>query len=134
MGPFGDGWTSDDVDKVLVKGDPLEVLYVPIIVGMNAPDCGIEWAQSICQRLTLHPSQQIRANAVLGLAHIARTTRQLNLDLALPAIQRALTDREFPVRQTAAEVVADIKVFMKSQFANHPLASSLSVTGDEGDA
>ncbi|EHR70695.1 hypothetical protein BurJ1DRAFT_1837 [Burkholderiales bacterium JOSHI_001] len=133
MGPFRDGWTSDDLDRVLANGDPVEVLYVPIVVGMNAPDCGPEWAQTICQRLTLHPSGQVRANAMLGLSHIARTTRRLNLDLALPAVQRALNDPELQVRQTAREVVADIRVFMNGEFASHPLAYSLS-TADAGDA
>jgi hypothetical protein len=89
MGPFRDGWTHENVLAVLAKDDPLEVLYAPIVVGMNAPDCGAAWAQGICQRLAEHPNTQVRANAILGLSHIARTCRALDLDLALPAVQRA---------------------------------------------
>jgi len=35
MGPFFDGWTEADVDVILARGNPEELLYVPIVVGMN---------------------------------------------------------------------------------------------------
>jgi hypothetical protein len=36
VGPFDAGWTEEDVDAVLRRNDPDELLYVPIVVGMNA--------------------------------------------------------------------------------------------------
>ena len=44
-GPFNDGWTIADVNAVLERADPIELLYVPITVSMNSPDCG--WSQSV---------------------------------------------------------------------------------------
>jgi hypothetical protein len=134
MGPFNDGWTNEDVIAVLDRGDPTEVVYVPIVVGMEASACGPEWAQTICQRLSFHPARQIRSNAFLGLSHIARTTKCLNLDLAIPALERALADTESQVRGTAREVVEDLKVFMGEEFASHPAARSLLTRVEDSDA
>jgi hypothetical protein len=125
MGPFADGWKHEDVDAVLVRADPAEVLYVPIVVGMNAQEAGCEWAQTICHRLTSHAAAQVRANAILGLGHIARTCRQLNLELAIPAIERGLRDETFAVRQNAREVTAELQVFLGTHFNQHPLSANL---------
>jgi hypothetical protein len=125
MGPFADGWKHEDVEAVLVRADPAELVCVPIVVGMSAHDAGCEWAQSICHRLTCHTAAQVRVNAILGLGHIARTCRQLNLDLAIPAIERGLHDEVLAVRQNAREVTADLQVFLGTHFNQHPLSARL---------
>ena len=40
MGPCTDGWTKDQVLQVLQDGRPADLLYVPVVVGMSAPDSG----------------------------------------------------------------------------------------------
>jgi hypothetical protein len=112
MGPFSDGWNETDVEAVIEHGDPRELLYVPIVVGMNAAACDRDWAESICLGLAEHPDFTVRGNAILGLSHIARTCRALNLAKAIPAIQRALSDQNPYVRGHAKDVASDLKVFL----------------------
>lgn len=92
MGPFPTEWTEADVEIVIQRGDPEELLYVPIVVGMNADFCEPGWAEKICLQLASHPHFNVRGNAILGLGHIARTCRALNLELAVPVIALALHD------------------------------------------
>jgi hypothetical protein len=73
MGPFDAGWTEEDVDAVLRRNDPDELLYVPIVVGMNAASREPGWAEEICLALAQHPHFNVRGNAILGMGHIART-------------------------------------------------------------
>lgn len=49
MGPFRDGWTDADVVRVIARGDPAELLYVPIVVSMDPT--GRVWAEQVCLRL-----------------------------------------------------------------------------------
>ena len=112
MGPFKDGWTKEQVVSVIEHDDPDEVLYVPIVVGMSAPECGAEWAQSVCLRLSQHESDQVRANALLGLGHIARTSQDLQQLTAAAAISRGLLDTSPLVQGYAQDAAADIRHFM----------------------
>ena len=56
MGPFHDGWTTDDVEAVMARGEPHELLYAPIVASLNAADCPPGWAESLCVRLAAHPA------------------------------------------------------------------------------
>jgi hypothetical protein len=112
MGPFADGWSKQEVEAVVARNDPADVLYVPIVVGMNAPDCGREWAEAICFELATHPHFNVRGNAILGLAHIARTCRALNTEKAVPLIAEAMLDLSEYVRGHAADAAADLQVFL----------------------
>jgi len=112
MGPFGDGWTEADVEAVIARGSPDELLYVPIVVGMNAPDCDRTWVESICFKLAEHPHFNVRANAILGLGHIARTCGDLNLDRAIPLISRALSDEHEDVRAHANNAACDLQMYL----------------------
>jgi hypothetical protein len=112
MGPFSDGWSNADVEAVLQRDDPDQVLYVPIVIGMNAPDCGREWAEEICFRLAAHPAPTVRANAMLGIGHIARTCRELNVEAASQVLVSGLRDADASVRNYAAEAVSDLQVFL----------------------
>lgn len=112
MGPFTAGWTEKDVKAVIARGDPSELLYVPIVVGMHALDCEREWAEEICFSLANHPDCNVRGNAILGLGHIARTCRALNLERAIPVISQALADLDPLVRGHADDVASDLEVFL----------------------
>lgn len=113
MGPFEDGWSKEDVESVLERGVPSELLFVPIVVGMAAHDCGANWAQSVCLRLSGHHDERVRANALLGLGHIARTARQLRIEAAAAAIRAGLRDDSALVRGQAEEAASDVRVFLR---------------------
>jgi len=113
MGPFSQGWTEADVEAVLVRGDPAELLYVPIVVGMNAPRCEQAWAERVCFELAGHPNFNVRGNALLGLGHIARTCRQLDLSRAMPLIARRLQTRTI----TSAAMRTTLRATCRSTWA-----------------
>lgn len=112
MGPFVSGWTKLDVEAVIARDDPSELLHVPIVVGMNAADCGREWAETICFRLAGHSHFNVRGNAILGLGHIARTCRALNTAVAIPLISAALSDPHEHVRGQASNAADDLQTFL----------------------
>ena len=117
MGPFAEGWTIEEAEAVLARDEPGELLYVPIVAGMNAPDCGREWAESVCFRLAGHPDFNVRANSILGIAHIARTCGNLNTEDAIPIVADALNDSHEYVRGIAADVADDLKMYLDLNIA-----------------
>lgn len=123
MGPFSPDWTERDVETVLERADPQELLYVPIVVGMNAADCEREWAEGVCLRLAAHPHFNVRGNAMLGLGHIARTCRALNTRAAVPLIASALQDEDEFVKGHAMSAAEDLRMYL-----------GVVVPGMDGDA
>ncbi|MCZ7571617.1 MAG: hypothetical protein M5U01_23965 [Ardenticatenaceae bacterium] len=71
------------------------------------------WAMGICLRLARHSDAVVRGNAVLGLGHIARIHRQLDLELVRPVVVGALADDDEYVRGQAESAVDDIEFFLK---------------------
>ncbi len=65
MDPFADGWTEAAVEHVLQRGDPAELRYVPIVVGMGAADVDPHRAEAVCLGLVGHPDETVRGNAIL---------------------------------------------------------------------
>lgn len=112
MGPFASGWTEADVEAVMARGDRGELLYVPIVVGMNADSCDREWAEAISLRLVTHAHFNVRGNAILGFGHIARTCRALNTAAVVPVIAAALQDDHEFVRGHAASAAEDLGVYL----------------------
>jgi len=114
MGPFLDGWSNENVEAVLLRGDPEELLCVPIVVGMYAPACGAEWAEQVCVRLSSHPSLTVRGNALLGIGHIARTCLELRDVRSVQAVQQGQHDPGPYVRGHSEDAKSDIEHFLKS--------------------
>lgn len=109
MGPFADGWDEAKVEAVLTRADPDELLYVPIVVSLDPPDCA--WSFNICRTLASHADPRVRANAILGFGHLARTCGDLERDIA-PLIEAALDDSEWDVRAKANDAAHDINHFL----------------------
>jgi hypothetical protein len=109
MGPFTDGWDETKVEAVLARGDPEELLYAPIVVSLDPPDCA--WSFNICRTLATHADPRVRGNAILGFGHLARTCGDLQRDVA-PLIEAALNDPEEYVRHHANDAAHDINHFL----------------------
>ena len=110
MGPFQDGWTEADVEAVIARGDPSELLYVPLVVSLDPP--GRVWAEQVCLRLATHPDPNVRGNAIEGFGHLARIFRSLNRRLVEPVVQAGLLDPDGWVRAKAENVAGDIEWFL----------------------
>lgn len=112
MDCFADGWTEKDIEAAIERNNPDELLRVPIIVGMNAPDCEQAWAENVCCSLCEHPHFNVRGNAILGLGHIARTCRKLDLDRAVPLISNAFNDPHEYVRSHANNAACELELYL----------------------
>ncbi len=110
MGPFRDGWTMADVDAVLARGDAGDLLYVPIVISMDPIDCAR--SQEICLMLAGHCDTRVRANAILGLGHLARTCRALDASRVRPLLARAQNDPDAAVRCNVETVRGDLRQFL----------------------
>lgn len=92
------------------RGDPHELLYIPIAVSMDPPDCA--WSERICVQLAGHHDFNVRGNAVLGFGHLARTCGYLAESVVRPIIEKALHDPHEYVRGQAVSATDDIEHFL----------------------
>ena len=113
MGPFQDGWTEQEVEAVIARNLPDELLYVPIVITLDPPDCA--WSEQICLTLATHKHFNVRGNAILGFGHLARTCGRLNLDAVLPVISEALNDDHEYVRGHAHDAADDLMHYLGAQ-------------------
>ncbi len=106
-----DEWTMADIERLLARGDPADLVLIPIaITNLGTPDA--QWSEAICLALAEHTHPAVRANAVLGLGHLARVTGTLNRARAAPVISAALHDAAPSVRQQAATAAGDVWQFL----------------------
>lgn len=110
MSPFRDGWTRADVDAVIARGDPEELLHAPILVSMDPPDCA--WALEICITLATHAHEIVRGNAALAFGHLTRTCGALDEARVRPLIEAALKDESDYVRGQAYAAACDLEHFL----------------------
>lgn len=106
-----------DIEAEVARGRPGELLYVPIAIGMDPPDCG--WAEAICLSLAGHPEFNVRGNAILGLGHLARTCGRIDPACAVPAIANALHDESAYVRGQAETAADDLLHYLAIRVPGH---------------
>jgi len=114
--PFKDGWTIEEMEDAIKKNVPKELLYVPVWVTMDPPDC--DWAQNICIKLSSHENFNVRGNAILGFGHLARTCGKLNKESVEPIIEAALEDEHEYVRGHAQDAAGDIEHYLNWKVSN----------------
>lgn len=106
-----DKWTMVDIDRLIDRGEVSDLILIPIIItNLGTPDA--QWSEAICIALCEHGNPAVRANAVLGLGHLARVAGALNRERAVPAISRALVDPDEGVRGHATSAAADATYFL----------------------
>ena len=114
MGPFRDGWTKADVERVIATDDSAELAYAPVVVSMDPPDAA--WAADVCCRLSAHPDEWVRGAAILGFGHLARTTGKLDEAVVMPIVKAALTDPSPVVVGRAEDAVSDLQHWLGWRF------------------
>jgi hypothetical protein len=109
VGPFANGWDEAKIEAVLARGDADEVLYVPIVISLDPPDCA--WSSAICKQLATHADARVRGNAILGFGHLARTCGALGAEIG-PLIEAAHDDPDQFVRGQAFNAACDVNHFL----------------------
>ena len=100
---------------ILENGNYEDLMLLPLSLGEYFPDW--KFAQDICIKLAINENAAIRANAVLGLAYIARTQGKLEKHLVKPLILKELNENhEFKYR--IEDAIDDINHFMKWSLNN----------------
>jgi len=65
----------------------------------------------MCVKLSEHPDERARANAILGLAYVARTKGKLEKYIVKPVLLKALQEnKEYECR--IIDAINDINIFM----------------------
>ena len=101
--------SDEEIKRILREGTYEETVRLPLEVGMNHHDW--KFAQNVCLQLAEHEDEAVRANAVLGLAYIARTKGELSKHLVKPVIFRELR-REGNFKWRIEDAIYDINLFL----------------------
>ena len=89
-----DDFDEFKVDEILVNATLEELLELPLAAGLYWASA--KRAQKVCLALITHENANVRANAVMGLGHIAYTKRELDKRLIKPYILHEFrTNTEF---------------------------------------
>ncbi|WP_246070708.1 hypothetical protein [Paenibacillus kobensis] len=105
-----DELSNDEINEIMARNELDELRSLPFSVGMYHPNW--KYAQDLCIKLSQHEDAALRANAVLGLAYVARTKAHLEKHLVKPVLLREL--RENPeYRWRINDAIGDINLFLK---------------------
>jgi len=96
----------DDVDAMLDQPSSPGLELVPLSVGVHADD--LPWAEEVCARLAAHADARVRANAIVGFAHLARRFHNLSF-IAQAIVQASQKDPDAAVREQAVAAVAELR-------------------------
>lgn len=96
------------VEEALSGRDADRAAESVIRMAMNDPD--FEWAQRICLRAVQDVRTEVVLAGLIGLGHLARRFRRLDLKTVLPAVRFRLKDKTFA--GVAEDVLDDIGMFV----------------------
>lgn len=103
--------SKSEAELILKEGDPEVLGLLGMAVGDQCPEFEKKFAQDLCIRLTEFEDERIRANAVLGLAYIARRHKWLDKRIVKPVILKELREnKEYNWR--IVDSIKDINTFL----------------------
>jgi hypothetical protein len=100
----------EQIEAAVQKDDPDVLLYAVLSASLHSDD--VQWAQSICFKLSAHPHFNVRGNAILGFGHLARLHGRLDEARVKPVIEAALRDPDDYVRGHAGYVADDVEHYL----------------------
>ena len=103
-----------EIEAAILRDNPNELLYAVLSAALYSEDSA--WAEDVCVRLAAHEHFNVRGNAILGFAHIARIDKKLDEAKVNPLIESALEDESEYVRGQAEGTKDDIKHFLRWRF------------------
>jgi hypothetical protein len=113
-----DYYTRTDAEAALRADDIDTLIYIAFSMAMRYHDW--KYVQHLCIHLSEHAHPIVRANALLGLAYLARFHHQLDKPLVKPVLLRGLRDPEEQVREEAADAIKTINSFMRWRIGLRP--------------
>jgi hypothetical protein len=103
-------WTRAEVEAAIDRNEPDELLYAVLAAALYAEDP--KWAEDVCYQLASHPHFNVRGNALLGFAHIARIHRVLDRQRVQPLLEAGMRDGHEYVRGHAYDAVDAVEHFL----------------------
>lgn len=109
-------YTREMVEEAISRGDAGRLHRWVIAVSMYDKDAA--YAEDLCLRLSGHPDELVRGNAIMGFGHIARVHRRLDESRVKPLIIAALLDSSWHVSGHAYSAKDDTHQFLGWKFAS----------------
>lgn len=107
--------SHEEVEEAILRDDPEELLEAVLSAALHSDEP--HWSENICLRLSNHKHFNVRGNAILGFAQIARIHGRLNENKVKPVIEAALNDESDYVRGQAIAAADDVEFFLKWEVA-----------------
>lgn len=105
-----DKLSNNEIDEILVRNELNELLTLPLSVGMY--HLNWKYAQDLCVMLSNHENAALRANAILGLAYVARMNGLLEKHIVKPVLLKELRENT-EYRWRILDAIEDINMFLK---------------------
>ncbi|WP_233500621.1 hypothetical protein [Paenibacillus antibioticophila] len=107
-------YSDQEIEEMLERQEVEELMYLSLSVGMYHHNW--KFAQDICLRLAQHENPIVRSNAIMGIAHVARTKRKLDKRLVKPIVLKELRENK-ENKGTILDAISDINLFLKWNLA-----------------
>jgi len=108
--------SKEEIMNALERNDAHELSRAVLSAALCCED--VDFAENICVQLSNHEHFNVRGNAILAFAHIARIHGKLNEQKIKPIIENALRDEDSFARGQANDAKDDIEFFLKWKFEN----------------
>jgi hypothetical protein len=109
-----------EIYAALAADDPEVLLYAVLSAALYGEPV---WAAQVCAQLATHGHFNVRGNALLGFAHLARLHGGLGLDRSRvePLIRAGLEDPDAYVRGHAGDAADDVAHYLGWRLRPNPL-------------
>ena len=97
--------TKEEIQEVFKDGSKKDLMMLSLGVGESYPDW--KYAQDVCVQLSESKDADIRANACLGFAYIARTKGAIDKDIVVPILLRELQS-QVKNKQLVKDAIEDL--------------------------
>ena len=104
---------ADQIKDCIARDDPDELLVAVLSAALYEDH---DFAENTCIKLARHDNFNIRGNALLGFAHIARIDGKLSEPDVRPLLEMGLVDPNEYVRDQAKDAKDDIEHFLGWKF------------------
>lgn len=101
-------------DDALLRDDPLELQDLVLEVALESRER--IWAECSCAQLARHRNANVRGNALLGLAHVARRFGALDHNRVKRLIETGLHAHHEYVREQAESAAEDLETLLEWRF------------------